>query len=385
MESRDRVLATLQHREPDRIPFDLGGSPNAGIHVIAYERLLEFWGESKPITVADIVAQRAVVDEADLRRLGVDVRLVDMLPSIAQRRISQLEEDERYSYFTDDWGITWMKPKYRGLYYDLKRSPLAGARLSASKIDALPLPPLPTEDEVTKLRERAKKYREDGFAVVLDGLGGGMFETACFIRGHKDFLMDMLRRPNLAARLLDKLLYYRMQYWKYMLSHLGDLVDVVSESDDIATQERLLISPKLYRSLLKPRHRELFNHIRKNAESQVFILFHSCGAVRELIPDLIEAGIDALNPVQVSAAGMDTKVLKREFGRDLTFWGGGVDTQHVLPYGRPSDVKDEVKRRIEDLGPGGGFVFAAVHNIQPGVPPENIMAMWEALQEWGKY
>ena len=160
---------------------------------------------------------------------------------------------------------------------------------------------------------------------------------------------------------------------------------MVVEADDLGTQERPLISPDLYRKRIKPRHRRIFETIRKASAHKVFIFFHSCGSIRELIGDLIEIGVDALNPVQVSAKGMDTKRLKAEFGGELCFWGGGVDTQRVLPYGSPRQVKDEVRRRIEDLAPGGGFVFSAVHNIQADVPPENIMAMWEALQEYGVY
>ena len=153
----------------------------------------------------------------------------------------------------------------------------------------------------------------------------------------------------------------------------------------MSTQERLMISPKLYRGMIKPLHRELFRCIRKNAKGSIFTLFHSCGAIKELIPDLIEIGVDILNPVQVSSTGMDTKQLKKEFGQDLTFWGGGVDTQHVLSRGTTEEVRDEVKRRIDDLAPGGGFIFAAVHNIQADVPPENITAMWEAFNEYSKY
>jgi len=221
--------------------------------------------------------------------------------------------------------------------------------------------------------------------VVLAGPDGGILEHAFGIRGHEDFMIDMVSEPSLAKRLLDKILTYKLQYWELMLQEMSNLVDIVSEGDDMATQESLIISPKLYRGMIKPLHRELFCCIRKNAKRPIFINFHSCGAIKELIPDLIEIGVDSLHPVQVSATGMDTKQLKKEFGQDLTFWGGGVDTQHVLSRGTTEEVRDEVKRRIEDLAPGGGFIFAAVHNIQAEVSPKNIMAMWEALQEYGKY
>jgi uroporphyrinogen decarboxylase len=156
-------------------------------------------------------------------------------------------------------------------------------------------------------------------------------------------------------------------------------VDVVGEADDLGGQDRTLFSPAMYRSMVKPLQRELFDFLHAHTDAKVF--FHSCGAIRELIPDLIEIGVDALNPVQVSATGMDSAELKREFGRDLTFWGGGVDTQRILGSGSVDDVRAEVRRRVTDLAPGGGFVFATVHNVQPNVPPENLLAMWSELRE----
>jgi uroporphyrinogen decarboxylase len=195
----------------------------------------------------------------------------------------------------------------------------------------------------------------------------------------------MLTNRPLAEALLDVVCEIKMKYWARVLECVGRNVMIVSEADDLCTQDRPLVAPELYRELLKPRHAKLFAFIRKHAKTNVKIFYHCCGAVAPLLPDLIESGIDILNPVQVSAAGMDTKELKRRFGKDLTFWGGGVDTQHVLPRGTPAEVKAEVRRRIEDLAPGGGFIFNTVHNIQADVPPQNIVAMWEALQEFGNY
>jgi len=185
--------------------------------------------------------------------------------------------------------------------------------------------------------------------------------------------------------LLDAIAEVKMKYWERALALVGKNVMMVSEADDLASQNCALISPQLYRKLIKPRHTKLFSFIKKHAAVDVKIFYHSCGAVAPLLPDLIEAGIDILNPVQVSAAGMDTKELKRQFGKDLTFYGGGVDTQRILPRGTPAEVRDEVRRRIDDLAPGGGFIFNTVHNIQADVPPENIVAMWEAVREYGVY
>jgi uroporphyrinogen decarboxylase len=157
----------------------------------------------------------------------------------------------------------------------------------------------------------------------------------------------------------------------------------VIEADDLGGQNAPLMSPRTYRSLIQPRHKRLFSFIKEQSPVKVF--YHTCGAVKPLIPDLIEAGIDILNPVQISAAGMDLAELKREFGPDLVFWGGGVDTQHLLGTGTPEEIRAHVRQNIELLAPGGGFVFAAVHDIQANVPPENIMAMWETWQENAAY
>jgi uroporphyrinogen decarboxylase len=199
------------------------------------------------------------------------------------------------------------------------------------------------------------------------------------MRGYEDGYIDMVAKPNLAARIMDRILELKLGYWERVFAELGDVVDVAGESEDLGSQTGLLFSPAVYRALVKPRQAELFSFIHSRSRARVSL--HSCGAIRQLIPELIEVGVDILNPVQVSAAGMDTAELKREFGRELTFWGGGVDTQVVLAAGSPAQVRDEVRRRIDDLREGGGFVFAAVHNIQPDVPAENVVAMWDALRE----
>src|SRR6185369_935594 len=188
---------------------------------------------------------------------------------------------------------------------------------------------------------------------------------------------------KLAAHIMDKVLEMQIAYWDKMFSTIGDNIDVAATADDFAGQTDLLISPRTYRRLCKPRHKALFDFIHSHSRAKVF--FHSCGAIRAVIPDLIEIGCDILNPVQVRATGMDSAELKREFGRDIVFWGGGVDTQRVLGEGTPQQVREEVKRRVTDLMPGGGFVFNTIHNIQPNVPVENIIAMWETLREYGVY
>jgi uroporphyrinogen decarboxylase len=230
--------------------------------------------------------------------------------------------------------------------------------------------------------ERARHTVEvEEQAVVLGGLCAGIMEMAAWTRGFENYFSDFAINPEMLGYLMDTVLDLKMAYWEKALSEVGEYVDVVQEADDFAGQFRMLISPEMYRKIAKPRHKKLFNFLHKHSNAKIF--FHSCGAIRPVIPDLIEIGVDILNPVQVSAVGMDSAELKREFGNEITFWGGGVDTQRILGDGTPQEVRDDVKRRIEDLAPGGGFVFATVHNIQPDVPPENIMAMWETLEEYG--
>ncbi len=383
MNSRERVLATLQHNEPDRIPFDIGGAPNTGIHIIAYRNLLKHLGYDREAKLGDAVFQTALIDEDILQYLKVDLRGLDFSVLGSEKIAKELKEEGKYFSFIGDWGIKWVMPKLNGLYYDVGKRPLSG-RIDPKEVDTLSVPDMPSQEEIDSFKRKAKIYRERGFAVVLADADGGILEHAFGVRGHEDFMIDMVSEPSLAERLLDKILKYKLKYWKLMLEELGDLVDIVSVGDDMATQKSLIISPKLYRSMLKPLHLELCGFIRENAKTPIFINFHSCGAVKELIPDLIEIGINSLHPVQVSAAGMETKELKKKFGKELTFWGG-VDTQHILSRSTPEEVRDEVKRRIDDLASGGGFIFSAVHNIQADVPPKNIIAMLEAFNEYSKY
>jgi uroporphyrinogen decarboxylase len=205
-----------------------------------------------------------------------------------------------------------------------------------------------------------------------------------WLRGYEAFFCDLVGNRPLAEALCDKIIELKMDYWSHALPLVGDLVDVIQEGDDYGAQNTLQVSPALWREIFKPRLQQLIDHIKKLAP-HASLFFHSCGSIRDILPELIEVGVDALNPVQVAAAGMDSAELKREFGADLVFWGGGVDTQQVLPTGTPQEVRDEVRRRVDDFAPGGGFVFAAVHNIQGDVPPENILAMREVLRECGSY
>jgi uroporphyrinogen decarboxylase len=383
MSSRERVKTTLNHLEPDRVPLDLGATVVTGIHLHAYRRLRDYLGLPfiEDVPILDMFQQIATVAE-DLRRcLKVDVR--DVAPRSSATYKIIIKDMGGYEYFYDERGIGWRKPKDGGLYYDMFDHPLR-RETSLKDIDDYPWPNPVDPARFVGLRERARKAAlEEGQAVVLGGLSAGILEIAAWMRGFENYFSDFASNEDLLCHLMDKVLELKLAYWDVALREGGGFVDVVQEADDFAGQSRMLISPKTYRKIAKPRHKELFDFIHSHTEAKIF--FHSCGAIRSVIPDLIEAGVDILNPVQVSATGMDSAELKQEFGSELSFWGGGVDTQRVFSTGTPQEVREDVKRRIEDLAPGGGFVFATVHNTQPNVPPENIMALWETLQEYGRY
>jgi len=385
MNSRERVLTALDHREPDRVPFDLGGTLVSGINHQTYRGLLPLLGldPHREIRFVDIVQQIAVVDEDALQRLGVDVRGV-LTGSDSHWRL-QIQEDDYSTFFADQWGVVWRKPKQTGLYYDMTYHPLRGN--DPADIDRHPWPDPTDPARWNATLAALKALHEAGqYAVMLGSTGvtAGLLQTSQWLQGYFDSYVNLAGSPAFTHKLLEKLMELDLAFWEAFLPVAGPYLDIVLYADDFAGQDGMLMSMPMYRRYFKPRYQQIFSMIRQKAP-HVRIFFHSCGAVHDLIPELIELGVDIVNPVQVAAKGMDTRRLKTEFGKDITFWGGGVDTQYVLPRGTPEQVKDEVKRRIEDLAPGGGFVFNTVHNIQSDVPPENVIAMWEALLEYGKY
>jgi len=314
--------------------------------------------------------QLAVVDEDVAEQLQTDVRPV--VPGASSEFQYTFRDEGAYEAYTDEWGIGWRKPRDGGFYYDMYYHPLADAD-SLDELKAYPFPDPLDEQRFATLRSQAEAAISKGKATVLAGPSAGIAEVYSWLRGYEQYYLDLAVNKSYVAYMLDRLVDFKCAFWERALKEVGDLVDVVIEADDLAGQHALLMSPDTYRSLIKPRHRRLFSFIKEQAPVKLF--FHSCGAVRTLIPDFIDAGIDILNPVQISAAGMDLRELKQEFGQDLVFWGGGVDTQAVLGTGTPEEVEQDVRRNIKALAPGGGFIFAAVHDIQPDVPPENIMAM----------
>jgi uroporphyrinogen decarboxylase len=381
MNSIERVQAALNHREPDRVPFDLGGTTVTGIHVTAYEKLRNYLDMSSvEVQIDDLVEQLAVIDVDVAERLGPDCsRLAPGAPSFYER---VLQDQGNYVAFADEWGIVWRMPKDGGFFYDMYQHPLAEAERVADLRDYR-WPDPADEQRFVGLGQRAKALRDHGKAVVLAPHCVGPTEMHAFLRGWRQYYADFVLNPKLVEYLLDQIVELKIGFWERALLEVGEYVDVVMEADDVAGQDRMLISPDTFRSLLKPRYARLFGYIRGHTSAK--LLLHSCGAVRPVIGDFIDCGVDILNPVQKSAAGMDLSELKREFGRHLVFWGGGVDTQGVFASGTPDKVQEDVRHNIEALAPGGGFVFATIHNTQANVSPQNFMAMWETLQEFGVY
>jgi uroporphyrinogen decarboxylase len=375
---RDRIRAALDHKEGDGLPFDLGGTRVTGIHVNAYRRLRPALGlEPREPRVADLTQQLADVEPDVLDALGCDVR--NVAPRAASTYRREFRDDGEHRWYVDEWGVGRRIPLQGGLYYDSFAPPLAGEPDDAA-IDGFAWPDPADPARYAGMADEARAYAAEGRAVHAGSICGGLTEGLFKMRGFEDGYMDLAAEPARARRVMARILEIKLAYWERLLPQLGETVDVVGEADDLGGQRGPLFSPATYRTLVKPLQRELFDFIHARTDAKVF--FHTCGAVRELIPDLLEIGVDILNPVQVSAAGMDTAELKREFGRDVVFWGGGVDTQRILGGGTPAEVRDEARRRIDDLAAGGGFVFATVHNIQPDVPPENILALHEVVRAW---
>ena len=382
MTSLERVRLALEHKEADRVPFDLGSSLVTGIHRVAYENLRNHLG--MPLLPPEKIDPRhglaAVHDDF---RAAWEIDVCSVLPSVP-KGTSEVAPDEKGYALTDEWGIEWKMPK-DGAHFMMREHPMA----HIDTIEELKKYPFPKADQPERyegLAEASEKIMvERKMACVLGRASSGLIETSLYLRGFENFYSDLMVNREFAEALLDKILEFKIEYWKRALPLVGKNILMISETDDVCDQRGPLISPKMYREIIKPRQKELFGFIKKNAQAKVYVMYHCCGAIRTFLPDFIEIGVDAMHPVQISANGMDPFELKRDFGKDIVFYGGGIDTQKTLPFGTVQEVKSEVRRNIEAFAPGGGFVFATVHNIDSDVPPQNIAAMWETLMEYGKY
>ncbi len=276
------------------------------------------------------------------------------------------------------------KPEENNLYFSVYQVPLPEGKLTKEAIQNYSWPDFKDPRRIAGLHDLAEKYHQNGYAVMMKDPFAGIFEMSQRICGMAYLLILMGEDPDTAGILFDKMMELKIDFFSYALPQLADVLDVVGLMDDYGTQVSQIISPRMYRRQIKPRVKEVFDCVKKNAPN-VKCFFHSCGNVRPLIPDFIEIGVDILNPIHVRAVGMDPAGLKKDFGDQLVFWGGGVDSQGVLPMGTPDEVREDVKRNLEALMPGGGYVFNTVHNIQADVPVDNLIAMIETFKEFGKY
>jgi len=382
MSSRQRLLTALNHQTPDRVPIDLGGN-QTGIHKFAYQALLDHLGIDDELVVMDAVQQLARPCEEVLKRLRVDTRYIaagaaaDFEGGIVQRQ----RDGRLWHDLTDEFGVTWSMPDDQPLYMDISHSPLAGASLD--DLNDYPFPRGDDPGRFAGLRQQAQTIRDDTPYALVSGISGVVYEICWYMRGLERWFVDMMEQPEFCAALLDRTLQFWLDWFRAFLDEVGDLVDVVMIGDDLAGQSGPLFQPRIYRELVQPRQRKLVQYIRSRTPAKVW--YHTCGACRQYLPDLLENGIDILNPVQISAADMDPAELKKQFGGRLVFWGGGIDAQHVLPNASPEEIRQHVRRNLEAFKPGGGYVFNNVHNIQYGVPPENIVALHDAAYEFSFY
>ena len=411
MTSRERILTAIQHREPDQVPVDLGATPSSGISAIAYGNLKRHLGLRQGDTrVYDVVQQLAQPEDFILDRFGVDVvdvgRTFNISDSdwhdavLADGQTAQLpawfhpERQADGSFIArhpDGTDIAHMPAG--GIFYDQSYFPYLDGYpsdfhdLSAQmgKILWAALAHSPWDHAKDPgfwdlLRQRALALRRSTDRALMIVVGCNLFEWGTFLRRMDNFLMDLVAEPENVERLLEALMERHLAALKRVCQAVGDIADILRFGDDLGANGGPFMSPKLYRQFFKPRHSLLCDYVHRHTRMKTFL--HSCGSIHALLPDLIEAGYDIINPVQTTCRDMEPERLKADFGKDICFWGGGCDTKSVLNTATPAQVKEHVKRRLEVFMPGGGFVFNTVHNILPEVPPQNIVAMYEAVQEF---
>ncbi len=411
MTSRERIIAAVEHRQPDKVPVDLGSTPSSGISATAYGNLKRHLGLSQGTTrVYDVVQQLAQPEDAVLDRFGVDV--VDI------GRVFNPESSAWYDTRLADGQVAqypvWFHPERQpdGAFIardkdglDIAHMPSGGTFFDQSYFPYLNGYPEDFRDLTVEmgrilwaalvhspwdhahqagfwqtLRKHALELRRNTNRALMIVIGCNLFEWGTFLRRMDNFLMDLVTEPRNVEALLDALMERHLAALQQTCEAVGDVADIIRFGDDLGGTAGPLMSPNTYRQFFKPRHRMLCEYVHRNTGMKTFL--HSCGSIRGLLPDLIEAGFDIINPVQTTCRGMEPEGLKRDFGRDICFWGGGCDTKQVLPCGSPQEVKEHVKRRLEIFMPGGGFVFNTVHNILPEVPPQNVVAMFEAVEEF---
>ncbi len=407
--SRQRVLQAVAHREPDRVPIDLGGHRSSGIMAIAYARLKKHLGiRSGDIYVYDVIQQLAIIEKPILDRFGVDTIelgrgfarhdsdwrdwvLPDGTPCKVPAHIEPVRRGKDWCIYHEDGTLLGIQ-KAGSLYFEQTHFPLADAPGAGERDldDALDhmlwskaaTPPAPlgySDGDLAKLAEGARALRQRSERAIIGLFGGSMFETGQFLFRNDNFLALLASEPQRMERFLDRLVEKHLADLERYLSTVGPYIDIVMFGDDFGMQTGPMISPRMYQTFFQPRQRIMWRRAKELAD--VAVMLHSCGGLYPLIPGMIEAGLDILQPIQSTAGNMQIGRLKREFGQDLCLWGGGCDTREVLPQGTPQEVAEDVRQRVRALAPGGGFVFQQVHNVMADVPPQNIVAMLEAVND----
>jgi len=365
MTPRERVWAALNHREVDRIPIDLGGTPNSTMCTGAYENLKAFIGVDVPTEELSKAFEIVRMDEAVLSRLPVDTRPLFANPP-ARSRVRWLDEHT----FIGDWGITYRRPD-NWTQFDMIAHPLAEATIE--DLERYDWPDVEDEGRYVGLRDRARDLHDNTDYAVCASTGDTcIFDVSWILRGMEQFLVDLLLDPEFTLALMEKVAQIQFRRHECFLKEVGSYIDVIMIADDMGIQNGPLIKPALYRKMVKPFHKRYVQLIKGRTDAQVVV--HACGSIVDLIEDYIEIGVDALHPMQVLAAGMSPQNLKQQFGGRMAFWGG-VDTQHLLPRGKPEDVRQAVRDTIRAMGLDGGYILGAVHNVQDDVSPENVWAM----------
>jgi uroporphyrinogen decarboxylase len=410
--SRERVIAALNHFQPDRIALDFGGHRSSGIAAIAYAKLKKAMGISTgDIYVHDIIQQLAIVEPdvldavgADVVELGrgfllndsewVDWELPDGTPCKIPGFLNLEKRGEDWVLLSDE-GIALGIMKKGCLYFEQIYWPWAGRNPDKQDFSDIELAfkqsmwtntPSPgghlplTDEGCRQLTEGAKHLRESTDRAIIGLFGGNLYEVPQMLYGMENYFMHMAMFPEACKRLSQALVDFYMPRLEKWLGAVGPYIDVILFGDDLGSQGGPQMAPEMYREYYKPWHSKLWKRVKELAP-HVNVHLHCCGGIEPLLEDLIEAGLDSSNPVQISCAGMDPKHLKSVFGERFTFWGGGCDTGHVLPLGTTEEVRQNVRELVSLFAPGGGFVFQQVHNIMADVPPENIIAMFDELNK----
>lgn len=395
MNHRERVVAAIRHQPVDHMPVDMGGMRSTGIMAVAYNRLKQHLGINEgDIYVFDTGQQLSLVEEPIRQRLGCDVIILDsgllagwrdyILPDGTQAKISAdfiTEPDgEGGEYAIDEDGQRFAHRPEASFYFDNVKKPELAEAETIDDLDRCWDWPTFTDEYLEKLRQEAKRLYEETDYAILGSFGGAFLEGGQGLRGWDQFMMDIAGDRTFTEAILDRMLQRNLRNVELYLDAVGDYIQVIQMGGDMGTQNGPQIRPKTYYEIFQPREKALWGRIHQ-LKPEIGVFLHCCGGIYDLIPGIIDAGCDILNPVQISAKGMDPERLKREFGDRLCFWGGGCDTQTVLPFGTPEEVYEHTRREIEIFKPNSGFVFSQVHNIQANVPVENILAMFQAAQD----